>query len=864
MQPTHRLHFRLSLALLVAVFICATALSGCAPSSQAAAQEKAVTVYYAGPPAPGGVAAALAIAEADGFVKVVSDPFQADVLFLNGSTPDLTNIEGRLASGVGGMVLIPGAGMTSAQASQLLQAEVTLTLHQDALSLVNAPQTSDPLTSEIAWNSSPQVRERIEVKGFPLTPIVSGYENGETVLGKGRLGTGAVFIFSPSLGAANTQIQDWSYFNYLVYHLVERAAGRQPLSFGDYPGSPVPHETDRNFLLVLMALLVLTAFVAFGLVRRYSMAHPEALDMLVADKDKFEAREESTQWETVGFHRPLSGFLVAISLGLVMFIPLIIYQNLVLPVYILPSAQALGIWGRVTQFFNVAWLFFDMGTSIAFIKYMSQYRVHNPRLGIQFGQLFVWWQALSGAIQVALVIAISSSVLPHTAYAFYAWSIIIHTFIQLPGFYQVMRHALSGLQRQDYSRYLDISLNVLMPMLVQPVFVSLMYAWGNSNPVFGATLGGLLGLGVAAYAAELFTFLIGLWLYRRIGYSARVLFLAHFDWSVVKTAFKFGVFEMLGSVAWSVGQAAEIGITQVRLINYAEIWGNWGLAQNFIFAFNVIQTLFDGTMPAISEAISNGRRLLGQYYAAQAYKWGGMISAFLCAVLLAVADRFILGASGPDFGRAASYVIPLTVWGAIQYISWVGDTVQLGANKPYLKSILIALEQTTRVVLAWFLLAQFQIYGLIVAYFVGLLLKGISAYFINNRRCFPQRYYFWQSLGAPVLAGAVHYALLRWLTGYIWQGDQLTSVLIFFIAILPSFPVYLFLYGLAGGWDKDTLGELENAVTLTGFIRPLAWVIWASSSLGARFSPLTGRFPISVRAEAMLEAQTLTDEKIKL
>jgi hypothetical protein len=562
---------RTALAILLIIFFGVFPLSGCV-STQAVnpSTSQPVQVFYAGPPAPGGVAAALALAEADGFVKVVSDLAQADVFVLTGPVNDAPGIAARLQNGAG-LLLLPWSNLSSTQASQLLGLPVTLVAHEEPVSLVSAPQSSDPLALEVAWNSSPQVRERSELKGLSLTPIVVGYENQEILLGSGQVGKGRLLMFTPGLGTANPQIQDWSYFNYLVYHLVERAAGRSPLSFGDYPGSPVPHEADRNILLALMALLVLTAFVVFGLVRGYSNAHPEALDSIVADKSKFEAREESTQWETVGFHRPLSGFLVAISLGLIMFIPLIIYQNLILPVYILPSAQALGIWGRVTQFFSVAWLFFDMGTSIAFIKYMSQYRVHDPRLGIQFGQLFVWWQALSGAIQVALVIALSSSVLPHTAYAFYAWSIIIHTFIQLPGFFQVMRHALSGLQRQDYSRYLDISLNVLMPMLVQPVFVSLMYAWGNSNPVFGATLGGLLGLGIAAYAAELFTFLIGLWLYRRIGYSARVLFLAHFDWSVVKTAFKFGVFEMLGSVAWSIGQAAEIGITQVRLINYAEI-----------------------------------------------------------------------------------------------------------------------------------------------------------------------------------------------------------------------------------------------------------------------------------------------------
>jgi hypothetical protein len=175
-----------------------------------------------------------------------------------------------------------------------------------------------------------------------------------------------------------------------------------------------------------------------------------------------------------------------------------------------------------------------MGTSIAFIKFLSEYRVHDPKKGIQYGQVFVWWQALSGAIQVALVIALAGTLAPRSAYALYAWSVIIHSFIQIPGFYQVMRHALTGFQRLDYSRLLDIGLNVLVPMLVQPIFVTLMFAWGRNHPVFGEAMGGLLGMGVAAYAGELVTFLLGLWLHKRVGYNPRILFLAHFDWEVVK------------------------------------------------------------------------------------------------------------------------------------------------------------------------------------------------------------------------------------------------------------------------------------------------------------------------------------------
>jgi hypothetical protein len=170
-----------------------------------------------------------------------------------------------------------------------------------------------------------------------------------------------------------------------------------------------------------------------------------------------------------------------------------------------------------------------------------------------------------------------------------------------------------------------------------------------------------------------------------------------------------------------------------------------------------------------------------------------------------------------------------------------------------------------RVSLAWVLLARFQVTGLIIAYFVGLFSKGIAAYIINHKVCFPQRFYIWQSLVAPLLAGAAHYGIIWYISGLIWKGDQISSVLIFLIGILPSFPVYMFLYGMFGGWDEATLAELNDAVALTGSMRWLThWGMYEPTRLGARISPLNNRFPITNRAAAMMEAEALTIEKVKL
>lgn len=828
-------------------------------SSPAAAQDRPIRVFYAG--SEGGLKEALSLSPEFEFSTNLDE---ADVIVLNGQIPDAARVSARVRLGAG-LLLVMGQDLSSIDLQVLLAQQVNLTQAENEISLVEETNQDDSIISAVIWTSAPQVKERAVLESAGLIPLVRGYEDHALILAKISLGAGNAFIFTPYLGPeANAQFQQWAYFNYWVYHLVDRLAGRSPLPFSQYQGSPVPHDNDRLVLIGGLSLILLTVLLIFWRVRRYSLAHPEALDSLVVKREEYETRQASTAWEEIGFHRPLGGFLLAFMMGVIVFIPLIIYQNMILPAFILPSAQALGIWGRVTQFFSFLWQLFDMGTAAAFVKFFAEYRVHDPKKGILYGQLYIWWQLISGAVQVGIISTIAVTILPDSPFALYAWSVILHSIIQIPGFFGVMRLALISNQRMDYAQIVTLATEVLLPILVQPIFVTVMVIWGRSNPIYGPSMGGLLGLGIAAYFTQLLAFLLGFWLFRRLGYATRILFLAHFDWATIRSAFRFGAFEMLGSVAWAIGQAMEIVITQARLVNYAEIWGNWGLAQNFIFSFQVIGSLTDNIMPSISEAISNGRKILSRYYSVMAYKWGGIISAYICAVLLAVADRFILGASGPQFSRAAVYAIPLIIWGAIQYPSWVGDTVQLGSNKPYLKMGLVFGEQAIRIGLAILLIGSLQVYGLIAAYFVGLLTKNIASYFINHRYCFKQGFYFWQSLAAPVLAGAVHFLFLRWLCGLIWQGDQITSVVIFFIGILPSYPLFAFLYGLFGGWDDGTLDELRLSVDLSSFMRPLAWLFWRCTQWGARLSPLHGKFPIEIRSQAMQEARSLMEDRVHL
>jgi O-antigen/teichoic acid export membrane protein len=843
------------------IILIALILAWAAPPTTVIAAADPPTIYYSGP--EGAVKTALDLTR----LPYTQDISTAGVIVLNGTIPDAEAAAAQMRAGAG-VLLILGAEVTAEQAGTLLGAPVMLSPHTDAVTLIESGTGSR--LGNILWNTAPQLRERIQLStpggGKPagLEPAVLSLESGEALIASAAVGQGRLLLLSALLGEENQQFRQWGYFNYLVYSLVSRAAGREPLSFADYPASPVPHPGERLFLYLSMAALLASSGGIFWLVRRYSLAHPEALDTLVRDRQAFAAREAGTDWEQIGFHRPLGGFMFALMTGIFLFIPLTVYQDFILPVYILPSAQAMGIYGRVASFFPIIWGLFDMGTSVAHMKFFSEYRVRNPRRAIQYAQFFVWWQALTGAVQVAMVVAVAGTLMPQSAYALYTWAVITHAFIQIPGFFRLFTDAFSGIQRSDYGTILDMGINMIFPMVAQPIVVSLLVWWGWNNPVFGPSMGGVVGLGVAAYATELMSFAFGWYLYRRLGYNSRLLMMAHFDKVVALDSLKYGLFLFLSSLIGGLGTSINVLVIQNRLHNNNEILGNLGLAGSFVFAFSVFQSLTGAMMPSISEAVSNGRKILAQYYATNGYKYGGMVSGYIGAIMLAVADRFILGSSGQSFERAAVYVVPMLLSGAMSFASWNADAILYGAGKTRIITVLTLVDLVLGISLGLLLVDRFQVYGLLAVPFITVPMRILLGYALNHRYCFPQRFYFWQSVGAPLLAGGAHFAVVRLVSGWIWQQDELSSILILVFALIPSYPLYAFLYGFFGGWDTNTLAVFDRATQLASFMRPFTRFFFHASALGARISPLHNRFPISIHQAAMSEAKSLTAERVSL
>ncbi len=760
-----------------------------------------------------------------------------------------------------GLVLLLGPQLTAPALQAILGDGVGWEERTEAQTVQAVPNLDDSLIAQVTWNSAPQVRERSMLIGLDLEALVKTYETDETVLGRMKLGQGMAYVITAWLsGENNSQFKDWPYFNYLIYHLSVRAASGPADAYADYPASPVPHATARRGVVAVLVLMLGTTVAAYLVLRRYAQRHPEALERITVESE--EVKEDA--WEDIGFHRPLAGFLFLMAVGLVLFVPLMSYQAFVLPRFLLPWPQAMGAWDWVVRFFEVFWLIFDVGTSLAMVKYFSEYRIKEPRRGLKYIQFFVWWQAISGTIQLGAVALIAVTFVPHTAVAYLSFYFIAHALIQFPGFLRVFNYTFRSFQRFDYEQILTLVIYV-GPMALQAVTVSIMRRWGAANPILGEAMGGVLGMGLGLYLSEYAGFLVGLWLYKRLGYSLRAIFLPTFDWETVRSALLFGGKLTLGSAFAPLGHALQVSLIAAYMLNYAEVQGNWSVAFGLTIGYSALGAgLYDGLMPSISEAYSHGRLKLSQYYVAQGFKYGVWFSLFILSALGAVADRFILGALGQDWTRAAAMVGPLLIWGAVQFPSWFGDRLQQAAGRPELQAMMIAGEQILRISLMFMLIGRYQLWGLMIAYLIALPTKSVVAWLLNWKLILRPKIYLWQSFVAPLSAGAVNYLVIRLVSGLIWRGDMATSLIIFLLALLPSLPFYSFLSGLFGGWDDQGMQELKRAADMSSLAKPITYLVYRGTALGARLSPLHGRFPITIYSEAMAEARGLMAEKVQL
>ena len=256
-------------------------------------------------------------------------------------------------------------------------------------------------------------------------------------------------------------------------------------------------------------------------------------------------------------------------------------------------------------------------------------------------------------------------------------------------------------------------------------------------------------------------------------------------------------------------------------------------------------------------------RTLLRYATSQGIRYGAWFSFFLFGVLGAIGERAFTTILSPRYGDAAPWLMAMLLWGALRWATWLPDRMLAAAGRPWLIVLLASIEQAIRIGGGLVLVRVWGAPGLVAAYGAGLLFRATLARRLAGRALVQARIYIWQVLIAPAGGAILTYQMLRIVLIYLWPATASSATwgggaLLAVGLLLPSLWIYGFLTALLGGWDDGVLAELQEATAISSIGFPAAWVLVQSIRLGARISPLHGRYPIALYALAQDEAHALT------
>ena len=147
-------------------------------------------------------------------------------------------------------------------------------------------------------------------------------------------------------------------------------------------------------------------------------------------KEVKDARKEEAVglWNQTGFHRPLGGFFYNYVLLLLVAVPGVLIVGIVLPI-ILPFPEALGYNAIVTALLSIFFILADLGMVEAITRYVGQHSTDNPKKALQYVSFFLWFQMISGLIQVTVVSLYVLTWLPLTSMNYASWFFLTYIMI---------------------------------------------------------------------------------------------------------------------------------------------------------------------------------------------------------------------------------------------------------------------------------------------------------------------------------------------------------------------------------------------------------------------------------------------------
>ncbi|MHA1819788.1 MAG: lipopolysaccharide biosynthesis protein, partial [Promethearchaeota archaeon] len=725
----------------------------------------------------------------------------------------------------------------------------------------------------------------------------------------------------------NWDAQLWLYMPYFLYRTIKWMSNQSPLSFSDWSKSPVPHTKEKIMLALYLVLIFAIALLSFMYSKKKSkipleVKYEEYIQKL---KKEFEEKEKkknkkkwkrskaktnspeseegnnnsnnnskntheeqneseinketsqgfdskeylkqkilNNKWEQIGLHRQISSFFIQLFMGLLVAVPYLLLSMYIYPRFVQPFPQTQGWVNWTTTFFAALYTVFDMGTSTALTKFFSQYRIKNPAEAIKYAQIYIWWQMITGCVQISIVSSLGIYVLGPSYLGHMTWFFVLSSLAQFPGMVNVITLMLEAMQRFDVKITAEMVLGATTTNLFNYLSIIIFRNIFKHNWMYGEAFGSGVGMVIGTYIAGLGNFLIYILIFKKLGYSVSTLFRVDFKKKNIKEALGFGSKLVLGNVWVPLVSLLEITLISIYVLNYNAEMGYLAMMRNITTITQLLGTFYASMMPGISEAHGNKKMVLTEYYIVEGFKWTNFILFFLIAALASVGDKVIIIFAGPQWYGALKYLPILLIFGSFEPIAWYADKVFQGTNNTKYNMIIWIIEQGTRSLFLILIFVGFQmkyLWTVYLAYIPGIFAKDVAAIIFMRKKIVKFKPYWMHTTIGPLIGALIIYIANRLLILYI-HGDSIVVLIILLLVILfGGLFFYIFITAFLGAWDRNTLDEFKRGLGMIATVKFVFIMLQWFGELGYKLSPFKEKFRVDIFDKASEEAKELTLEK---
>lgn len=588
----------------------------------------------------------------------------------------------------------------------------------------------------------------------------------------------------------------------------------------------------------------------------------EGMDEIIATGGK---------WEDIGFHRPLGNFFYGVSLGVITSIlGLALLSFITGLLYPFPEIQ--GYNNIAGGLFALIYQAFDTGTAFGIERFIAEWRVKDPARMVKYCQFYIWYQMMTGVVQITIVSVFTLQVIRFQDLAYLTWLFLIICQKQWPGMLGIFRSVLNGLQLYNKTQILGLISGTFFQNLTNIVFILLGRWIGANDPAVGELVGMAIGACIGVYVDDFFAMWLSAYYFNKamkpFGYTAIDCFRVEFDREIVKQCMWFG-FQV--SVVPLVSTAISTSVLLMMIdsipsfATYRALLSWIGGITGFIDQGNF------ALVPSIAESFMNGKEKLAQFYIANSLRWNGFLGMMLSFVLIAAMPMVldvILGLPGLEYySLSFVFFVPSLLHRMILPFIAYPDSILVGVLRINFYTFSRVLEEFIYIAENWFFMYvvriqdQFGLAGIVwllaMERFIGRIIKMVMMWVYIHRKVFKVKFYFYQMLICPTICGAPILVfgwlwkplvfdpmipLFGFLGEYAIIGPAAITILVAIIA-LPLL-VFLPLTGLLGGWDTFGLMTFKKAIKISGPSKPFANMLYKSVMAGVRRSKLHNKYRI--------------------